>query len=478
MPAFGTGVDASLGRIDYTPYLQGSMQGSSALGHGIASLGQEAAVAVKQYYDKKETNNLLDATTKSVQEALKTDPYLAQSVGIKDPTDTKAIGVAIQAFGGGDKKAGVAAVTKMLAQHGEQKVEDNAVKAATQTFIAPGQQVQAYLSAGGKDALGFQTKMAQLESAQASSAANRAQVGLYGAQAAAAGVPKRDNPSAFDIQYNNAVAAYKEKNPDVEISAETLDQISTAVANRMSPNNPANIDVAAISGLNSDYAKGLVVNAESARGSMQKIASIKNAFSKGTLTGFNEGLKSSVRSFAQGLGFKINEEALANSQALEANFGSFMLDVISKTKGSSSNRETGIFQGMSPSMAKSIGANEILIGLAQDVAQMNIDAEDAYNESLNDGGSLADATNAARKVKQAFNKKTQKTLDDVEEKIRGVNKTPAALRLNGQAGTGPSSFFGGAARQNNPVSQISAGLDNLQANLDAFKAKNQQGTTP
>ena len=116
-------------------------------------------------------------------------------------------------------------------------------------------------------------------------------------------------------------------------------------------------------------------------------------------------------------------------------------------------------------MAKSIGANEILIGLAQDVAQMNIDAEDAYNESLNDGGSLADATNAARKVKQAFNKKTQKTLDDVEEKIKGINKVPAVLRPNGSAN--PSSFFAGAARPNSPVNQFSAQIDDMQARFNA-----------
>jgi hypothetical protein len=456
MAAFGSGVNAALGRIDYTPYLQGSMQGSSALGKGIAELGQGAGVAIKNYYEKKETNELLDNSSLAVQKAITEDPYLAQTLGIKDPTDLKAIKVGIIALGGGDKRAGSSAVSKMLAQHGEQKVEDNAVREATRNVIATGMRDEAYLSAGGKDLLGFQKKLADLESSRASTAANLAQGRLYDAQAGAP--PKPDNPSAFDIQYQNAVKAEQDKNPDVPLTAAKLDEISTNIANRMSPNNPANIDIAAISALNSDYAKGLVANAESARGTMQKIGSIKNAFSKGALTGFGEGLKSDIRSFAQALGFRVNDAALANSQALEANFGSFMLDVISKTKGSSSNRETGIFQGMSPSMAKSIGANEILIGLAQDIAQMNIDAEDAYNEAITDGKSLLEATSAARNVKQAFNKKTQKTLDDVEKKIRGVNKTPAALLSNGPAGT--TSFLENAT----------ARIDDMQAQLDAFKA--------
>ena len=66
MPAFGTGVDASLGRIDYTPYLQGSMQGSSALGKGIASLGESAAAAMKEYGQNKQ----IAAVTNAKNEAL------------------------------------------------------------------------------------------------------------------------------------------------------------------------------------------------------------------------------------------------------------------------------------------------------------------------------------------------------------------------------------------------------------------------
>jgi len=175
MPAFGTGVNASLGRIDYTPYLQGSLQGSSAIGRGISQLGQEASIAVKQYYENKQTDDLFNATTESVKNALKTDPYLAQSVGIQDPNDTKAIGVAIKAFGGGDKRAGVAAVTKMLAQHGEQKVEDQAIGAAMKPFVDETKRLEAYLNAGGRNALGFQTKLAQLEASKAAAENSRSE---------------------------------------------------------------------------------------------------------------------------------------------------------------------------------------------------------------------------------------------------------------------------------------------------------------
>ena len=183
MPAFGTGVNASLGRIDYTPYLQGSLQGSSAIGRGISQLGQEAGIAVKQYYENKQTDDLFNATTESVKKALKTDPYLAQTINIQDPNDTKAIGVAIKAFGGGDKRAGVAAVTKMLAQHGEQKVEDQAIGAAMKPFVDETKRLEAYLGAGGRDLIGFQTRMAQLEASKAAAENSRSESRLRDQQA-------------------------------------------------------------------------------------------------------------------------------------------------------------------------------------------------------------------------------------------------------------------------------------------------------
>lgn len=54
MARIGTGIRPELGRIDYTPFLQGSLAGSQAIGRGIAGLGEAFGGAIQEYSKKKE----------------------------------------------------------------------------------------------------------------------------------------------------------------------------------------------------------------------------------------------------------------------------------------------------------------------------------------------------------------------------------------------------------------------------------------
>lgn len=58
MARFGTGIQAGLGRIDYTPYAQGAIAGSQAIGRGIESIGE----AFKEYGKRKEERELYQST--------------------------------------------------------------------------------------------------------------------------------------------------------------------------------------------------------------------------------------------------------------------------------------------------------------------------------------------------------------------------------------------------------------------------------
>lgn len=60
MARFGTGINASLGAINYTPYLQGSIAGSQAIGQGIAGLGQAAGASISNYFKRKEEEDRLN----------------------------------------------------------------------------------------------------------------------------------------------------------------------------------------------------------------------------------------------------------------------------------------------------------------------------------------------------------------------------------------------------------------------------------
>ncbi len=58
MARFGTGINAQLGAIDYTPFLRGSVAGSEAMGRGIAALGSGIAEGIEGYKKRKEEEEL------------------------------------------------------------------------------------------------------------------------------------------------------------------------------------------------------------------------------------------------------------------------------------------------------------------------------------------------------------------------------------------------------------------------------------
>ena len=58
MARIGTGVNASLGAVDYSSYLKGSVAGSEAIGRGIAALGAGAGAAIDRYQKTKQEEEL------------------------------------------------------------------------------------------------------------------------------------------------------------------------------------------------------------------------------------------------------------------------------------------------------------------------------------------------------------------------------------------------------------------------------------
>ena len=106
----GTQVNAALGRTDFTPFLQGAMQGAQAqgragelIGKGLAGLGEQAGTAIKEYYLKKETKQQEDGAVSMVSERIKKNPALADFLGVKKDKDgnfdEKAIRVGIKVVG-------------------------------------------------------------------------------------------------------------------------------------------------------------------------------------------------------------------------------------------------------------------------------------------------------------------------------------------------------------------------------------------
>ena len=107
----GTQVNAGLGRTDYTPFLQGALQGAQAqargaenIAAGLAGLGQQVASGLEKYYKKQEENKLNEQAADTVGRILKTNPAFGEQVGLKADAsgnfDPKAIGVVVKSLGG------------------------------------------------------------------------------------------------------------------------------------------------------------------------------------------------------------------------------------------------------------------------------------------------------------------------------------------------------------------------------------------
>jgi hypothetical protein len=65
MARFGTGIQAGLGRIDYTPYTQGAISGAQNIGRGLASIGDVAGTAITSYFKRKEEEDKIGKDTEA-----------------------------------------------------------------------------------------------------------------------------------------------------------------------------------------------------------------------------------------------------------------------------------------------------------------------------------------------------------------------------------------------------------------------------
>ena len=104
MAIIGQGVQAGLGRVDYTPYLQGAMAGSQGIAQGIAGIGQGIAQGVQGYLQKKEEKRQEDEASQMITGILKTNPGLSSQLKLAPDEqgnfDKGAIKAAIKGAGG------------------------------------------------------------------------------------------------------------------------------------------------------------------------------------------------------------------------------------------------------------------------------------------------------------------------------------------------------------------------------------------
>ena len=84
MAIIGQGVQAGLGRVDYTPYLQGAIAGAQGIAQGIAGVGKSAADAIQEYQKNKAANAVLEGENASMLRRMAGNPQLSGYVPDQD----------------------------------------------------------------------------------------------------------------------------------------------------------------------------------------------------------------------------------------------------------------------------------------------------------------------------------------------------------------------------------------------------------
>ena len=125
--AFQTGsqINPALGAINYTPYLQGSLAGSQAIGQGIANLGQGIASGIEQYRKKQEDKQLSEALFSKTKQLVAENPELSSILPF-NVNDPKEFGITVKAAGG---PQAAAALLVNVGQQVQTRKEDNAIGA-------------------------------------------------------------------------------------------------------------------------------------------------------------------------------------------------------------------------------------------------------------------------------------------------------------------------------------------------------------
>jgi hypothetical protein len=144
MARIGTGIRPELGRIDYTPFLQGSLAGSQAIGRGLAGLTEGIGQGVESYFKNKEADRLLDSSVNNIFASAQQRKSVSDYINSRVPesaTETEkkdAIRQALVNMAGGDRRSAAAigykTIEQLNAQDAAQKRQTEIAKSIQGAF--------------------------------------------------------------------------------------------------------------------------------------------------------------------------------------------------------------------------------------------------------------------------------------------------------------------------------------------------------
>lgn len=441
MPAFGTGVNAALGRIDYTPYLQGSLQGSAAIGRGLASLGESAAGAIKEYSQNKEMRDLITQNNETqaqkalaISKAFQNNPEIFGNIQpISDKTIQDLKTMSNMSIGklknlNAELNAAITKYEPVIAEYGNQMREARAIRAATSSVVPPSNALAQYIMGGGRNPRQFSLDQANINN-------QNAQTGLYGAQAKAAGQPRENEQSQFETVLKTSVDAWSAENGGQKPPPDVMSRLAQDASAAVTGKSPGQETEALLIGHNLKRGEAYNDRARVASEALPKMARVLETLSKGpgaVDTGFGAEFKNDVRGIFYAFGFPVDEDKMANTQVLQSLLGQNLLTILSQTKGSTSNKETDLYRTMSASINKNPKAIKELLQLTLYSIKSDIEMDRAFQDEMDKSGSAQKANKAAQDIRQQRNKEQLDKIDALSKQYNSPSAKPSALAPGGR----------------------------------------------
>jgi hypothetical protein len=228
MARIGTGIRPELGRIDYTPYMQGALAGSQSIAQGIATLGQIAGKSINDYYAKKEEEKKKDEAANSFIKTVEASPAAFQAYMKDGKIDKDAVRAMVNNLG----VPGTLQLNTYLAEAAKQQKAET-VKAQAGTIS------DLYRQGDGKLPSPVNKKAFTPEALTAgyrdylATAEAEAGIGKTRAETAALGRPKPQDFSFQEQQVQAKVASFEQTNgraPNAQERAKILDEVAKAGA--------------------------------------------------------------------------------------------------------------------------------------------------------------------------------------------------------------------------------------------------------
>ena len=150
---------------------------------------------------------------------------------------------------------------------------------------------------------------------------------------------------------------------------------------------------------------------------LPSINSLNKKMEEGVKTGKLESFKTDVLGIARSLGIPVDEAALGKSESSRAQYGSFLLQAITQTKGAVTERENTLFAAMGPQFEKSNAANEELLKLLKVQMEQDIELGNIYRNGMRKNTSFSTIVAEQQDARAKYAKKYDAMLSEVESKF-------------------------------------------------------------